>query len=573
MAMSHYLQRERLLTYLHFAWYKAWHVVTEKQSPNVSTKTCVVGEGDSMAASNGAKPIARWVAQNELTRIDQLLTQSKLLVGGLAVAQYVTTRNSKDIDLLIAFDEINAILAKLYPTREWSIENKTRDEYRPSFEIRNKHNSSEGGSIHIGPKIEERAQYRFVDWAEMKQFSSACRVLDTTLKHIVVPSAARLAFSKVASFVSRIDVSREKAVQDLVDAVNLTNVNEFSANDFFGCFQRCGEGDELETLFRQIVARDQEFLDIVAGSCLCDLGRMFCFDKTPAILGNSAPPLSRSAVEVKVYLAAPHQRAADNARVANPLLATGATVLVPADVVRNRRIEEAWENAAQIKDACVSSIDSSDLVLVDLDNYGLDTAWEVGYAEGRNKSVVGLSQIAEDNGETRMVRRRPYLDNFMHGWQSEERSICKTVQELLPIVQAKSVYVCGSFKNTKIGTGQWSDVQRVAKRLILPKEILAEKYCNQLPKDYPLFARAETNRLLELADIVLVVLPRYGMDVAWQIGYAEAKKKVVVGLLLDDDGRSVAEQSFWDHWMHAWKHKTVFRSLQSVTAYVRGLVP
>lgn len=71
--------------------------------------------------------------------------------------------------------------------------------------------------------------------------------------------------------------------------------------------------------------------------------------------------------------------------------------------------------------------------------------------------------------------------------------------------------------------------------------------------------------------MVVVALPRYGMDCSWQIGFATAKNKQVCGILLDDDGIELTRQSFWEHWMHAWKSKIRVTGNVELRAVLRGL--
>ena len=84
------------------------------------------------------KPIDRAVAKAELERINDLLAEPHLLIGGLAVQQYYSARISKDIDLVCDFDIAQHILDTLYPSLNWKVHDKQHDEYRPSFQIRHK---------------------------------------------------------------------------------------------------------------------------------------------------------------------------------------------------------------------------------------------------------------------------------------------------------------------------------------------------------------------------------------------------------------------------------------------------
>ena len=100
-------------------------------------------------------------AKKELGRIDDILNEKHLLIGGLAVKYFYPARESKDIDLVCSDAVRNTIIRELYPTNEWDIFDENMDEYRPDYHIKNKKN---GLIISFGPKIKEREPYADIDW-------------------------------------------------------------------------------------------------------------------------------------------------------------------------------------------------------------------------------------------------------------------------------------------------------------------------------------------------------------------------------------------------------------------------
>ena len=57
-----------------------------------------------------AAVIDRAIAKEELARINGVLKEPHLLIGGLAVQQYHVTRDSKDIDLICSFEIADEII-------------------------------------------------------------------------------------------------------------------------------------------------------------------------------------------------------------------------------------------------------------------------------------------------------------------------------------------------------------------------------------------------------------------------------------------------------------------------------
>jgi hypothetical protein len=80
-----------------------------------------------MGSPKSKQPIDRAIAKDELARINDVLMEPHVLIGGLAVQQYHASRNSKDIDLVCRFETARTILEKLYPSIDWIVEDRQQD--------------------------------------------------------------------------------------------------------------------------------------------------------------------------------------------------------------------------------------------------------------------------------------------------------------------------------------------------------------------------------------------------------------------------------------------------------------
>lgn len=507
------------------------------------------------------KPIERAIAKEEIERINEISETNLLLIGGLAVQQYCPSRDSKDIDLVCDFDLARKILADLYPTKDWKIYEPNYDDYRPSYRI--KHKFEDKGTIIFGPKIIEREGYDYIDWDYLKDNSRPFSARQgRPLEKILIPSAEALAYTKLISYLFRTG-NDVKITQDLKDFVDLTNYDDFSSSRFYDLIRR---SKAEEFIFKNFRKKSSTHIDRIAESSLYALLPLFFLEEKPipSLRGKKATKKSN----ISVYIAAPHMNITRNKIIGDAAKSVGANSLIPYEEVSSKNLEEGVGDSIKIRDVCKNAIESSEILVVDLDKYGLDTAWEVGYAEGLGMHVIGYN---EDEGATtnkRFINRRTYIDNFMHGWQSQ--SVFSDLSELANQCQDKSVYICGSFSNNGIVDIENSPINKLSKKVIYPMKYIEVQ--GKLPSDYPISERAETNKLLESVDVVVVMLPRYGMDVSWQIGYATALGKEIIGILLTDDKKELGKASFWDHWMHSWKSKLRATGISELRVILKGLI-
>lgn len=208
-------------------------------------------------------------AKKELIRINDSLNSEHLLIGGLAVNQYVKDRISKDIDLIINFENANTLISELYPNLEWIKVEINDDEYRPSWKITNRVNQNL--VINFGPKILQRNSYDFIDWNLLKSNTQPFQYLNQKLVNILVPSCSYLSFTKIISYFQRKEKNIVKAKQDLVDFVNLTNCTLWNPIDFYTIVLQLNAFEYLE----ENISADLHALNILKNSSLFILSKLF----------------------------------------------------------------------------------------------------------------------------------------------------------------------------------------------------------------------------------------------------------------------------------------------------------
>lgn len=184
-------------------------------------------------------------AKEELKRINEILDSPKLLIGGIAVNQFIVERISMDIDLIVDFDTANSIIATLYPSLDWNKIDKNQDELRPSYEIVNRANSDL--IIRFGPKILQREPYEYVDWNILSEGAKSFKFKNFELKNILVPTPVNLSFTKLISYAARKQSNPKKAIVDLDDFANLTNQEGWNTIDFYTLVNRMSAFEYLNS--------------------------------------------------------------------------------------------------------------------------------------------------------------------------------------------------------------------------------------------------------------------------------------------------------------------------------------
>ena len=246
----------------------------------------------------------------------------------------------------------------------------------------------------------------------------------------------------------------------------------------------------------------------------------------------------------------------------------GFQVLLPDDLAAGLEPSLTYaERAASIRRICCRAIRESDAIVVNLATYGLDSAWEIGFAEALGKPIIGYNRSDELMPIARKVNKRFYLDNFMHGWDRAHTS--QSLDALAQMCQGKGVYLFCPYANTEaIAAVKASEVNRVASTLIISNERLGLDAND--PRAYSGKARSRAIQFLRQADVILAVLPRYGMDTAWKMGYAAALDKELIGWITAEFGDESSEADYLDHWMHGWRKKPVVGTIGDLARMVRG---
>jgi len=509
--------------------------------------------------------IDRAVAKDELKRIDGLLDSPVVLIGGLAVQQYQDSRNSRDIDLVCDSDTVIRLIGDLYPSRDWEVINKG-DDYRPNYEITHK---VERMRKYFGPKVAERGEYQNLSWNILLENGSPFRAKgDDYLNNILVPSSDKLAYTKLISFVSRFDSNKEKSRKDFIDFIDLTNHKSFSASLLYDYIRQNGAIDIIKKGFQRILSNDEDLAKKLSNSCLNYFGELFFNSSESPITAAAEPKI----INKKIYFAAPHKNIDVNSSYVSKMTNMGIEVRLPYEEVRKHIGHPSPEktSGSQVRQVCVDAIVASDAVLVDVDHYGLDTAWEIGFAEGLGKTVLGVCGSYNSRETKRLVNIREYEENFMHGWIGPTGyKIYASPEEFLSQHLDDSVYVAGSFRNSRM-----VELEKLfshnLKNVIFPKKYVPENI--GMPKDYPLITRATAINQLNNSDVIAVILPKYGMDTSWQIGFCAAKQKKIVGIKLESATPNSTSSSYEDHWMHGWKEKDVFTGGAKMACSLRAFM-
>ncbi|MFW0717395.1 class I SAM-dependent methyltransferase [Pedobacter sp. N23S346] len=204
-------------------------------------------------------------AKEELKRINAKLTKPHLLIGGLAVQQYVSSRNSKDLDLVCDHKTVQQLIKDLYPSKNYDVIDLNEDEYRPSFEIVNKIKKNK--MIFLGPKIWEREPYMGINWEELLIDAQPFSYRGEKLQNIKVPSIEMLAFTKMLSFISRVGKSPTKGENDLQDFIDLTNNKHFKTNALIDKIR----SEKCEQIISQKIQEFDSFGELWEQSLLLDM--------------------------------------------------------------------------------------------------------------------------------------------------------------------------------------------------------------------------------------------------------------------------------------------------------------
>lgn len=256
-----------------------------------------------------------------------------------------------------------------------------------------------------------------------------------------------------------------------------------------------------------------------------------------------------------IYICAPHRLTEINQQTAKALEEVGNTVRLPAEFCRP---EDESNDSVGIRQKCIDAIERSDVLVCHLDDYGMDSAWELGYAERAGKRIVGLSLDHNRLNSANSLNSHTVWDYWMHGW--DEHLWLDSLQKVKTQLQSKVVYLSIPVRCTEQIESIRADIQNHARRIYHPLNLLDSEVRKSHKQSWHV-ARHLCIDAIEVSDVFVTYMDSYGMDSAWELGYAERAGKQIIGLSLDreklNQRRRLRPQTVWDYWMHGWKEHTV----------------
>lgn len=187
-------------------------------------------------------------SKNQICRISKVITDDLILVGGLAVNQYVKTRISQDIDLICSDEMAKKIIEIVYPTKDWNCKDENDDDYRPSFVITHKLRT-DYPAVRFGPKITERDMYEYINLDDLAAETQPFRTKNAEYQNIRIPSLEYLCYMKIISFLGRDISKKEKLKKDLKDVEDLCNNDSFRLGIFINLVRKYNLEDVIRTEF------------------------------------------------------------------------------------------------------------------------------------------------------------------------------------------------------------------------------------------------------------------------------------------------------------------------------------
>ena len=260
----------------------------------------------------------------------------------------------------------------------------------------------------------------------------------------------------------------------------------------------------------------------------------------------------------KIYLSSPHRLVKTNETIADALRAVGNTVYLPKKFCKSKNYEET-------RHKCIEAIEDSDVFVMYLDDYGMDSAWELGYAEKAGKKIIGLSLDSNKLNTPKAPKPQTIWNHWMHGWK--ENMIIKEIEELYPYAKSRKVYLSIPVRYKREISVISNKLKRYVDKIYTPTNIINTEI-RQLPKEAWYQYRHKCIEAIEDSDVFVMYLDDYGMDSAWELGYAEKAGKKIIGLNLDSNKlntpKALKPQTIWNHWMHGWKEHMIIHNIYNL---------
>lgn len=260
-----------------------------------------------------------------------------------------------------------------------------------------------------------------------------------------------------------------------------------------------------------------------------------------------------------IYICSPHRLTETNEKIANALADLGNTVYLPQDFCKE---EDENGDHRTIRKKCIESIENAHIFLMYLDEYGMDSSWELGYAEKAGKKIIGLSLDSQKLNTPKIPNPRKAWDNWMHGWH--DREVINLLTDLTDKISDKKVYFSVPIRLKENITLLENQLRPYCKKIYFPWDI-EDINILSTPRQNWINYRLKCINAIEDSEVFLMNLNDYGMDSSWELGYAEKAGKQIIGLNLNNE--KICTQNIlkpklvWDNWMHGWREKSIIHGI------------
>lgn len=256
-----------------------------------------------------------------------------------------------------------------------------------------------------------------------------------------------------------------------------------------------------------------------------------------------------------VYICSPHYLSEINHKIARAVIDSGNRAYLPADLAKTRIPPM---KSSEIRDICIQAIDDSDYFVIYLDEYGMDSSWELGYAYGSGKKIIGISFDENKLVSPKSRAAKTIWDHWMHGWKTKK--VISNLSDLDSLIKSEIVYLVGPSSHKTEIDGIEKAIKHLARKVFTPTNVISEDEQKQSKQYWYKFRPMYIEAILS-ATIVVAYVDYYGMDSAWELGFAEKAGKQIVGVSLNpanlNKPQPLSRQSTWEQWMHGWHSSTI----------------
>lgn len=268
--------------------------------------------------------------------------------------------------------------------------------------------------------------------------------------------------------------------------------------------------------------------------------------------------------DIHIYISSPCRLININNQIKNILASKGNIVHLPSEFCKK---EDEDENQKNIREKCIDAIDKSDIFLLFINDYGMDSAWELGYAERSKKVIIGFRLDNEVVNTEKKCKPQSIMDHWMHDWKN--KSIYVDFNELMKLSKNKRVFLSIHTQFELMLHDKIMQLKETCEKLYVPWELLNQEIL-EFPKEKSGEFRKKYKKAIEDSDIFIFFTDDYRIASAWELGYAEkgilgyAEKleKKIVGYSLDmtqtKNPKIIQPFTKWDQWILGWNcHKII----------------